>query len=283
MNIYTTFCSFLEAYPEKDIDTEWNQVKKKGWITLDKEYCFLCGYSCRSRTTMYTHLQTHPDWVKQLTDIKYRKPYRCCLCDARYTLQRNARRHIHDAHPEIPHQAINQLIRNTECFRESTPSTKLPRTYTLKTYLETECSAIPLYEHIKQVSFSIEDIRVIEWMGVRKGYPLLIKKMLQPYSIQERPIHCTDKKRLTFYVMKETGWTRDHGKRLNTWIDEIKYRLIQCINQWAKQQEQTVSEKATTYIRAVCMGDTLHDETLNKKRIIQSVAPFVYLSKQDLE
>lgn len=282
-DFFVQFQSFLQSYPEKDIEKEWSYVKQKGWITIDKHYCFLCKYSCNSRTTMYSHIKIHSKWNKQLSLIKQqKKTYVCRICYSTYTCKRNTRRHIQESHLDIPKNIVNQLICNTlETIQNETND--LPRTYSIKQYLQTECSAISFHQCIKEYPFSIKDIHLIEWMGVRGGYSLLIKTMLQSYSIQQRPLHCTDKKRLIFYVMEKTGWTRDYGKRLNIWIDELKYRLIQCINQWVKQQEHSVSEKATSYIRAVCMGDTPHDETLNKKRIIQSIAPFVYLSKQDLE
>lgn len=281
---YIKFSYFLQRYPKEDIEdieTQWKCVKQKGWITIDKHYCFLCDYSCRSRTSMYSHIETHPKWVGYLSSIKQQtKTYICGLCNTSYTLKRNVRRHIQESHPDIPKKTINHFIHNTIESNQS-KQVSVSRTPTIKEYLQKECIPMSFRECIKQYPFSIEDIHLIEWMGLRDGYSLLVKKMFQSYSIQERPIHCTDKKRLTFYYMEQMVWKRDNGQYISTCIDELKYSLIQCINKWVKDH-QPMTDNATSYIRTVCMGDTAQDEFLNKKRIIQSIASYVYLTKQDI-
>lgn len=315
---YVQFVHFLQKYPEENVNTHWKSVKQKGWFTLDKHYCFLCDYSCSSRTSMYNHIcNTHPQWVTEKTLLKQKNQiYECSICNTKYTLKKNARRHIQENHHEYPTNCINQLIRNHACtfskelvnllpqmiqFPQHTNIVKEciphPQPYSIKQFLDETCHPRPFKTYVKDGTFelSMEDIRQMEYTGVRDGYIRIFKRFFRKMPIHQRPFHCTDKKRRTFLYMDDSfTWRRDKECiHIETCIDEVKYSLIQCINNWVKTikdhdpeirtpHTSNRPEKATTYIRVICLGDTEKEERLNKKRIIQSIVPDVHITKQDI-
>ena len=53
----------------------------------------------------------------------------------------------------------------------------------------------------------------------------LFNKQLQDLNPSERPIHCSDKKRLQFYVKDDNMWKKDEdGKKMDETITTIKLK-----------------------------------------------------------
>lgn len=297
-------------YPEDCVDTHWKTVQQSGWITCakGKPHCFLCNYSCNSRTTMYKHIFiTHPEWANEKDSIKeHHKKFECLICRASYTKKRSVRRHIQATHLDISKNTIHYFIRECIFTNSSNSSNSMgsikeqpqqPQPYSIKQFLDETCHPRPFKTHVKDGTFelSMEDIRQMEYTGVRDGYIRIFKRFFRKMPIHQRPFHCTDKKRRTFFYMDDSfTWRRDKECiHIETCIDEVKYALIQCINNWVKTikdhdpeirtpHTSNRHEKATTYIRVICLGDTEKEERLNKKRIIQSIVPDVHITKQDI-
>lgn len=303
-------------YPEDCVDTHWKTVQQTGWITCTKgkPHCFLCNYSCNSRTTMYKHIFIkHPEWANEKDSIKeHTKKFECLICRASYTKKRSVRRHIQSTHLDISKNTIHYFIR--ECSRVCIPMNTMNSTssrylmgstkeqsqpYSINQFLQETCHPKPFKTYVNDGTFelSMNDITQMEYTGVRDGYIHIFKRFFRKMPLALRPFHCTDKKRRTFYYMDDScTWRRDKECiHIETCIDEVKYALIQCINNWVKtikDQDQFLElrtphksnqyEKATTYIRVICLGDTEKEERLNKKRIIQSIVPDIHITKQDI-
>ena len=79
-------------------------------------------------------------------------------------------------------------------------------------------------------------------------------KNLNDLNPLERPIHCSDKNRLQFYVKDENKWEQDNRhNKLNKGIETISHKQIQMIKAWEEEHPNwNLDEKGTdSYMKMV--------------------------------
>ena len=90
-------------------------------------------------------------------------------------------------------------------------------------FLNEQCkNAMNLTDFINQLQVSLEDLQYSKNNGFVEGVTNIFTKQLQDLKPTERPIHCSDKKRLQFYVKDNDTWQKDEN---NTRIDETIYNI----------------------------------------------------------
>ena len=72
---------------------------------------------------------------------------------------------------------------------------------------------------MEKIKLSLEDLQFTKENGYAKGISNIFIKNLNDMDVTERPIHCSDQKRLQFYIKKEDKWEKD---KKNEEIDKIK-------------------------------------------------------------
>jgi hypothetical protein len=98
-------------------------------------------------------------------------------------------------------------------------------TFNLKFFLNTQCKdAIDFNSFLRSITVDDEDIDRFENNGYIAGMMNVLERNLYNMRIEDRPIHCTDKKRKTIYYKKENGdWEKDGEKlRMPYLIDHIE-------------------------------------------------------------
>ena len=77
-------------------------------------------------------------------------------------------------------------------------------------YLNENCkNALNLEDFVKQITVSLQDLDYSKENGYAKGVTNILVKQLNDLSPTERPIHCSDKKRMKFYVKDDNKWAKD--------------------------------------------------------------------------
>ena len=77
-------------------------------------------------------------------------------------------------------------------------------TISINLFLNENCkNAMNLTDFIQNMNVSLEDLEFSKDNGFVKGVTNIFTKQLQDLDPTERPIHCSDKKRLQFYVKEE--------------------------------------------------------------------------------
>ena len=104
---------------------------------------------------------------------------------------------------------------------------------TINMYLNKECkNAMSLTDFVENVKISLEDLMYTQQHGYVKGISNILVKQLKDMDPKKRPIHCSDKKRMQFYV-KEDKWERDkEHKKVDKVISRIKHNQILKIREW---------------------------------------------------
>ena len=83
---------------------------------------------------------------------------------------------------------------------------------TVNVYLNENCKdAMNLTDFVKSLTCSIEDLMYTKDNGYIKGIENIFTKQLEDLNPKERPIHCSDRKRMQFYVKEDDTWKKDEG------------------------------------------------------------------------
>ncbi len=107
---------------------------------------------------------------------------------------------------------------------------------TINVFLNEECkNAMNLTDFVDNLKISLEDLKYSGTNGFVDGVTSIFTKQLKDMDPTERPIHCSDKKRLQFYVKDDNKWHKDEdGKKMDETITTIKLKQTTKIGEWEK-------------------------------------------------
>ena len=72
----------------------------------------------------------------------------------------------------------------------------------------------------------MEDLKYTQQHGYIEGITNIFTKQLKDLQPTERPIHCSDTKRLQFYVKDDDIWSKDDEHKIEKSIKDIKMKQI---------------------------------------------------------
>jgi len=104
----------------------------------------------------------------------------------------------------------------------------------INVFLNEHCKeAMNLKDFIDNIKISLEDLAYTNEHGYVKGISNIFTKNLTDLVPTQRPIHCSDKKRLQFYVKEEDTWGKDkQNVKINNSIQEITKKQILELKKW---------------------------------------------------
>ena len=97
-------------------------------------------------------------------------------------------------------------------------------TISINVFLNEQCkNAMNLTDFMDKVKISLEDLAYSKNNGYVKGVTNIFAKQLKDLKPTERPIHCSDTKRLQFYVKDEDKWAKDaNNEKIDNTLTNIK-------------------------------------------------------------
>ena len=106
----------------------------------------------------------------------------------------------------------------------------------IKVFLNENCKdALNLKDFVNNIKITLEDLAYTKDNGYIDGVTNIIKKQLEDLKPTERPIHCSDTKRLKFYVKENNIWEKDEdNKKLDETIRDVKLKQCKTITEWEK-------------------------------------------------
>jgi len=145
---------------------------------------------------------------------------------------------------------------------------------TINVFLNEECkNAMNLTDFMNSLQLSLEDLQYTKENGYIKGITNIFVKKLQDMNPTERPIHCSDKKRLQFYVKDENHWQKDNeNKKLDRSIETVTQKQIQNNKSWEKMHPHwNTSEQGTelymSMVKEVMGGMSENEKLKNRENI----------------
>ena len=104
----------------------------------------------------------------------------------------------------------------------------------INVFLNEHCkNAMNLTDFINGIDISLEDLEYTNAHGYVKGIGNIFTKHLTDMKVTERPIHCSDKKRLQFYVKEENKWDKDEkSEKIDKGIQCITHKAFTELKKW---------------------------------------------------
>ena len=115
----------------------------------------------------------------------------------------------------------------------------------INVYLNEQCkNAMNLKEFVENLDVSLEDLMYTQQHGYVEGITNIFTKQLKDLQPTERPIHCSDIKRMQFYVKDDNMWTKDdEHKKIEQSIQDIKKKQICQLKKWEEENPLFLSNE----------------------------------------
>ena len=256
------------------------QSETKKTSTHPLQYvCKNCNCNFNSRTTLWRH--TTKCNVKQKNSTFL---FVCEGCHLRFNNVVNLMNHKQDCSSIIVEEKLKHNFKIEKVDESSTSADKLLKLLpkltdamikiserpvnvnnnctnkmTINMYLNEECKdAMNLTDFVNKVQISLDDLMYTQQHGYVKGISNIFVKQLQDMDPKERPIHCSDKKRMQFYVKEEDKWEKDnqHSKIDNS-IAKITHKQILKIREWEDKHPNFLEDDKLTHIWQKMCSETM--------------------------
>ena len=163
-----------------------------------------------------------------------------------------------------------QVIEKDKQLKELIPKVGDTYTFNMNNFLNEQCKdAMSIEDFMNKIAITLENLLVTQQEGISTGISHLIIDNIQKLSLQERPIHCSDKKREILYI-KNDIWEKDINK-MNTkkMIDKLCNKHVQSIN------ELVHDENTYLDLMKTCTSD------LNNKKVMKELCESVYVTNNE--
>jgi len=251
--------------------------------------CKLCEKKYKYRQGLYVHkknahstenkkidLDIFEDFKKQLAETKKNDAaLRVALCRERVALCQERAAHI-----KTSQKATSDTQQNFNVIK------KLAERPTIMVFLNQKCqNAAPLLDFIKTLHFPLTDINPGRPLSSIESISNCIVKELKMLDDTERPIHCSDAKRLNFYVKDASGWAMDtDNKKIDKALGWANSRHQSAWHSYAKKEGIDKSKvKDTDYHNMnVAMAAWSDNPEKAKKKVKRAIATATNLKKSKL-
>lgn len=104
----------------------------------------------------------------------------------------------------------------------------------INVFLNNDCkNAMNLTDFVGQIKVQLEDVMYQKDFGAAAGIQNILQKQLKDMSPTDRPFHCTDEKRMQFYIKEDDKWEKDTGDKAAKNIRTvIKDKSIIAMKEW---------------------------------------------------
>ena len=160
---------------------------------------------------------------------------------------------------------------------------------TVNLYLNEHCkNAMNLEDFVDNIKVQLQDIMYQSEMGTVDGITNIITKQLNDMPATERPIHCTDEKRLQFYVKEEDEWNKKKANsdvKIKSMRDTIKNKQVLAMEEWENANEGFTTDPKLQDEYSKIMGGILggyeDDKKMEKqmKRVKKNLAEICSIKK----
>ena len=244
--------------------------KKAGKVGKCELKCEFCGKIYIHRQSLFKHKKKkHNFTVKKYNEevAKQIEQLKKELEKQREELEKEKSAHI-----ETQKKALLEKQQNIEV----TQKLAARPTQQIFCFLNNDCmNAIPLMEFIENLKFKITDINPNNPSSSIKSLSNVVVNSLNMLEDTERPIHCSDAKRLKFYVKDASdGWIEDkNNQKMDKAIGWANMRHQGAWHTYAKTEGLDKKRRDTNYLKMnVAMAKFSDDKAKAKKKVKRAIA-----------
>jgi len=184
-----------------------------------------------------------------------------------------------------------EILKENKALREKISTLEIGNTihnthnnqqYSINFFLNEKCkNAMNLEDFVEKIKFTLEDLQYTSENGYAKGISNVFIKNLNDMDITERPIHCSDQKRLQFYIKNDNEWTKDkNNEKIDNTIEKVSKKQIKSIQEWVEANPDYIESDAKmdeyfTLVRSI----TQPNDDKNLKNIKRKVGENVKIDK----
>tara|TARA_R110001599_G_scaffold120019_1_gene290882 strand:+ start:617 stop:1474 length:858 start_codon:yes stop_codon:yes gene_type:complete len=258
--------------------------------------CKKCDYITSKKSSWKKHIETQKHKKQLFGEKCYKKvsqPFLCEKCQKSYTHATSLCRHkkrgcqsitttkkqnINNELKDMQYMMKSMIKQQTETQKQINNlnmNTGTTNNMTINVFLNEYCkNAMNMTEFIEQLQLSMDDLFYTRDYGYVKGISNILVKNLQDMKPNERPIHCSDKKRLQFYIKEENKWEKDKDNQINKSITAIRHKQIKQIKEWEKEHPRwnTNDEETELYAQMVQQVMASTDNEKNKENIKKEIS-----------
>ena len=150
-------------------------------------------------------------------------------------------------------------------------------------------------DFINSIKLTLTDLMRLGDLGYVEGITKVITSNLNALDINQRPLHCSDKKRETIYIKDEDKWENDGDKtKIIKAINTLSHNHVKLIPEYQKKYpdcQKADSKLSDPYNKMLieAMGGPGDNEKENKDKIVRNLVKCTTIEKlqnataQDLE
>ena len=251
----------------KNIDVGSSNVSKC-FQNVSNKYICECGRKYKSRSGLYKH------------------SLKCTMLEDVEVIKSN--------NEIVPTNNVEKLLKNileeNKILREKITNMEMGNTYNntqnnnfnINMFLNEKCkNAMNLEDFVERIKLSLEDLQFTKDNGYAKGISNIFIKNLNDMDVTERPIHCSDQKRLQFYVKNDNEWRKDNNnEKIDSSIEKISKKQLKSIQDWVEAnpdylESDVKTEEYFTLVRSI----TQPNDDKNLKNIKRKVGENVKIDK----
>jgi hypothetical protein len=271
-------------------------------------YCKKCDYTSNRNSQWVRHLSTTKHKMDNLDNkmdnkmdkIKGSKSLFECVCGKKYKypsgLSKHKKKCDKNKNPQLSNcnsptltvDLFNKVVQQNNTLMEKLVEMSKDRQtinyqncnnkkMTINVFLNEQCkNAMNLTDFVENVKVSLDDLLYTKEHGYVKGISNIFVKNLQDLDPTERPIHCTDRKRLQFYIKEENKWGKDkNNEKIDQTIDSVTVKQIKQLKEWENHHPNYLQNDALlhewhTMIQQI-MGGSNSEINKNKEQIRKSL------------
>ena len=217
-----------------------------------------CPFKNNSNHTSNT-IEMDKKWIKMDKCPKMSKIYKC-ECGKLYKYQSGLSKHklkcnvnnnammlfTENTDQDLKVLVVDMMKKHTEVLEQnkelmekctelaSKPTTINNTQFNVMNYLNTDCKdAMNLTDFINDFQFSLKDLDLLQSKGYQEAMERTFVKQLCDMDKTKRPIHCSDKKRKSFYVKDNDVWEKDEGnKKLIGSVQKLSSTHNRALSKW---------------------------------------------------
>jgi hypothetical protein len=254
----------------------YNDVSQKLAKISQCKFCCECGKSYKHASSLSKHKTNckHLHNINENTEIVPTNNVEKLL---EKLIEKN--NDILKENKELRSEIKNLKLGNTTI---NSNNTNTNNSFNINMFLNEKCkNAMNLEDFVKKIKLTLEDLNFTKENGYTKGISNIFIKNLNDMDVTERPIHCSDQKRLQFYVKNDNEWTKDkNNEKIDNTIEKVSRKQLKSIQDWIKANpDYTESDSKMEEYFILVRNITQPNDNKNLKNIKKKVGENVKLDK----
>jgi hypothetical protein len=249
-----------------------NNLEIKKWQTF---LCTICGKQFQTNAGLWKHKNkcignnSNKNTKEELTDKEPTDKELIMLLIKENTEFRKGQTDIQEIILEIIKNGTHNTINNNNNNNTNSHN----KAFNLNFFLNETCkNAMNITDFVDSIKLQLNDLMDVGELGFVEGISKIIVKNLNNLDEDIRPVHCTDKKRETFYVKDKDTWTKedDNKTKLRRVVKTIANKNIRMLSQFREKYPEynnsssKISDTHDKLVIEAMTSDDVEDEKIIK-------------------